>query len=178
MSSLSRIQLGEGLDAKTRLRYPYRRIAGRVLPMPRGPMISAEVLIKAQFHDLDPMQVVWHGNYARYFEQARCELLDRIGYNYPEMCQSGYAWPVVDMRIKYVRPVRLAQEILVTATLVEFERRLKIDYRISDRASGEVLNKAFTVQVAVGIANGELQLECPPALTDKVRALYPNRART
>src|ERR1700761_7909922 len=78
-------------------------------------MISADVVIKAQFHDLDPMQVVWHGNYVRYLEQARCALLDRIGYNYPEMEASGFAWPVVDLRVKYVRPVRVAQEIVVGA---------------------------------------------------------------
>jgi hypothetical protein len=59
---------------------------------------SAEIALKIQFYDLDPMQVVWHGNYARYFEQARCALLDSIGYNYPEMKASGYAWPVIDMQ--------------------------------------------------------------------------------
>ncbi len=132
-------------------------------------MISTDVIIRAQFYDLDPMQVVWHGNYARYLEQARCALLDGIGYNYPQMALSGYAWPIVDMRIKYVRPVRFGQEIVVTATIAEVANRLKIDYRIRDRASGEVLTKAPTVQVAVRLDSGEMLLESPPALTDKVR---------
>jgi acyl-CoA thioester hydrolase len=134
-------------------------------------MISAEIALKAQFYDLDPMEVVWHGNYPRYLEQARCALLDRIGYNYPQMRDSGYAWPIVDMRIKYVRPVRFAQNILVIATLAEFANRLKIDYRIRDQASGEVLTKAQTIQVAVHVQSGELQLESPAALTDKVQDL-------
>ncbi|HKW55194.1 MAG TPA: acyl-CoA thioesterase, partial [Stellaceae bacterium] len=89
-------------------------------------MIAAEVLIKAQFYDLDPMQIVWHGNYVRFLEQARCALLDKIDYNYSEMLRSGYAWPVVDLRIKYVRPVRFGQEVRVTATMVEYENRIKI----------------------------------------------------
>src|SRR5260221_8905378 len=93
-------------------------------------MISAEVDIVAQFYDLDPMQIVWHGNYARFLEQARCALLDKISFNYPEMSQSGYLWPIVDMRIKYVRSIRFAQEIVITATLADFENRLKIDYVI------------------------------------------------
>jgi acyl-CoA thioester hydrolase len=134
-------------------------------------MISAEVLIKAQFYDLDPMQIVWHGNYVRFLEQARCALLDKIEYNYSEMLRSGYAWPVVDLRIKYVRPVRFGQEVRVTATMVEYENRIKIDYRVADLASGEVLTKAHTIQVAVDVANNELCFESPRALTDKVRRL-------
>ncbi len=117
------------------------------------------------------MQIVWHGNYARYLEQARCALLDRIGYNYSMMERSGFAWPIVDMRTKFVRPIRLRQEVVVTATLAEFEHRLKIDYRICDRASGEVLTKATTIQIAVRFDNGETQLVSPSALTDKLRDL-------
>ncbi|PKU24595.1 acyl-CoA thioesterase [Telmatospirillum siberiense] len=132
-------------------------------------MISAEVVIKAQFYDLDPMQVVWHGNYARFLEQARCALLDRIGYNYPEMEASGYVWPVVDMRIKYVRPIRFNDEVVVTATLVEYENRLKIDYRIHD-ATGQIATKGQTIQVAVRADTGEMLLESPPAFTEKVKA--------
>ena len=83
-------------------------------------MVSAEVVAKAQFYDLDPVGVVWHGNYARFMEQARCALLDRIGYNYEEMRDSGYLWPIVDKRIKYVRPIELSQEIRIVATLTEY----------------------------------------------------------
>lgn len=131
-------------------------------------MISAEVVIKAQMYDLDPMGVVWHGNYARFLEQARCELLDRIDFNYLQMQASGHIWPIVDMRLKYVRPIRFGQEIIVTATVTEWRNRLKIEYRIHDRISGELLTKAHTVQVAVVAETGELLLESPSVLTEKM----------
>lgn len=134
-------------------------------------MISAEVAIQAQFYDLDPMNVVWHGNYVRYLEQARCALLDRIGYNYPDMQASGFIWPIVDMNLKYVRPVRFGQVIIVQATLVEYENRMKIDYRIRDQATGELLTKARTIQLAVSAETGELSFDSPPALIEKVRRL-------
>jgi acyl-CoA thioester hydrolase len=133
-------------------------------------MLSVEVVIKAQFYDIDPMEVVWHGNYARFFEQARCELLARLDYTYADMLASGYAWPIVDMRIKYVRPIRLGQEFVVEATIVEFENGLKIEYRIRDRASGEVLTKARTFQVPVKVETGEMCFESPSVLIDKLRA--------
>lgn len=134
-------------------------------------MIYAEVIVKAQFYDLDPMQVVWHGNYARFLEQARCALLDKIAFNYQEMSDSGYIWPVVDMRIKYVRPIRFGQEVRVTATMVEYESRIKINYRLADLATGEVLTKAHTIQVAVDAATQELCFESPAVLRERVQRL-------
>lgn len=136
-------------------------------------MISAEISLTAQFYDLDPMKVVWHGNYPRFLEVARGALLDLIGYNYPQMEESGYLWPIVDMRLKYVRPIVFAQDIVVSATLAEYENRLCIDYRIRDARTGEVLTKARTVQLAVAAATRELCLECPPALIDRVKRLLP-----
>src|SRR6516225_9233093 len=134
-------------------------------------MISAEAIAKIQFYDVDAMQVVWHGNYARFLELARCALLEKIGYSYPEMARSGYLWPIVDMRIKYVRPVRMAQKIRLTATLLEYENRLRIDYRIVDAASGDLLSKAQTTQLAVAIGTGQLEFNSPSELVDKVRML-------
>jgi acyl-CoA thioester hydrolase len=114
------------------------------------------------------MQIVWHGNYVRFLEQARCALLDKIGFGYREMAETGYLWPVVDLRIKYVRPVRFGQEVRVTATMAEYEYRLKIDYRLADLATGEVLTKAHTIQVAVDAATNELCFQSPAVLYAKV----------
>ena len=132
-------------------------------------MIAVTTELKAQFYDLDPMNIVWHGNYARFLEQARCELLDHIGFNYVQMAATDYAWPIVDMRTKYVRPIRFGQRILVTATLVEWENRLRIDYRIADAATGAVLTKAQTTQMAVHAQTGETAFESPAPLLEAVR---------
>ena len=86
--------------------------------------ISASVVIDIPFQDIDAMEVVWHGHYARYLEIARCALLDCIEYDYPLMRDSGFAWPVIDMRVKYIRPLRFKQRIQVMATMTEYENRL------------------------------------------------------
>ena len=128
----------------------------------------SETEIKAQFYDLDPMNVVWHGNYARYFEQARCDLLDSIGYNYQEMEASGYVWPVVDMHVRYLRPITLGQSFIVRSELVEYEFRLKILYTIFDKNSGEKICKAHTEQVAVDVKTNEMQYGTPLILAKKL----------
>lgn len=134
-------------------------------------MVSVETIIRAQFYDLDPMNIVWHGNYARFLEQGRCALLDRLDFNYTQMRESGFAFPIVEMRVKYVAPIRFRQDFVVHTTLAEYENRLRFDYVIRDLAAGTVLTRARTVQVAVQIDTGELCLESPPVLIDKVRAL-------
>jgi acyl-CoA thioester hydrolase len=133
-------------------------------------MISTEVTLRTQFYDLDPMKIVWHGNYLRYLEQARAALLSEIGYGYREMEASGFAWPIVDLSIKYVRPLRLSQDFVVRATLTEYENRICIVYRVFDAVSREVLTKARTVQLAVSIETGELSFESPPQLIACVRS--------
>ena len=131
-------------------------------------MISADVIVKAQFYDLDPMQIVWHGNYVRFLEQARCALLEKIDFGYRVMAETGYLWPVVDLRVKYVRPIRFGQEVKVTATMAEYEHRLKIGYRLADLATGQVLTKAYTIQVAVDAATNEMCFQSPAVLYEKV----------
>lgn len=131
--------------------------------------LTAEVDIEIPFQDGDPMGVTWHGNYFRYLEAARCALLNKIGYGYREMEKSGYSWPIVDTRMKFARPTVFEQRIRVTATLEEYENRLKIGYEIRDIESGERVTKGFTIQVAVDKATLEMCFVCPPALIDKVR---------
>lgn len=132
------------------------------------PDLVAEIELSPAFHDLDPMAVVWHGHYCKYFELARCALLQRLDYDYPQMRESGYAWPVVDLRSKYVRPVRYGQRIKVRAQIVEWENRLRIDYLVSDAASGEVITRAHTLQVAVDLRTGEMCYASPPVLLQRL----------
>lgn len=136
-------------------------------PPKGGTLPTARVKIKIPFHDVDSMHVVWHGNYPKYFAAARCALLDSIDYNYTQMAASGYAWPVIDMRLKYIKPAVFNQEITVVAKLLEYENRLKIDYLILDD-KGQKLTKGYTVQVAVDMPSGEMKLYSPPILFEKL----------
>ncbi len=129
---------------------------------------SIEIEVAPAFHDLDPMNIVWHGHYVKYLELARCALLQKIDYDYPAMHASGYVWPIVDMRLKYVRPAAYAQKLRVSARIVEWENRLRIDYEIHDQTSGERLTRAHTIQVAVDVRTKEMQYLCPQVLWDRL----------
>jgi len=133
-------------------------------------VLKASVDLQVQFYDLDPMNVVWHGNYVKYMETARCALLTKIQYDYTEMVNAGYAWPVVDMHIKYIRPLRFMQKVRVEVSLVEYDICMKLKYRFIDIETGKVITKAESTQMAVKISTRESQLMTPPDFVAKVKA--------
>jgi len=139
--------------------------------MSHSPLLSADVVIDVPFHDCDPMQVVWHGNYARYFEVARCELLRKIDYDYLAMQDSGYCYPIVDMRTKYIASAVFAQKIKVTAELIEYESRIKINYIICCAETGKKLTKGYTIQVAICLTSQEMLYVSPDILINKIQQL-------
>jgi acyl-CoA thioester hydrolase len=132
------------------------------------PDLSGEIEVVPAFFDLDPMGIVWHGHYVKYLELGRCALLDRFDYGYLQMKASGYGWPVVDMRLKYVRSATLGRCLVLRSEITEWEQRLRIDYVLRDAATGQRLTKAWTIQVAVDAASGEMQYVCPPVLRQRL----------
>ena len=140
--------------------------------MSNQPVLRAEVTMMTAFQDADPMGVVYHGNYFRFFEEARRVLMDKLAYNYREMQASGYVWPIIDTRVKYIKPIPFNHEIRVVATLTEWENRLKVEYVIFDAQSGVRMTKGYTMQVAVGIDSGEMCFASPKVLTDKIEAWF------
>jgi acyl-CoA thioester hydrolase len=141
---------------------------------PQESLLSQETCFSVPFFDVDSMNIVWHGHYCKYLELARCNLLDKIGYNYTAMKESGFMFPIVDMQIKYIQPLVFEQSIKILATLKEWECRLKIDYVIYDAATGERLTKAHTIQAAVNANTKQLQFVCPDILIEQVNKLLAN----
>ena len=125
---------------------------------------------KVAFFDLDPMNVVWHGNYVKYMEIGRCALLDKIGYNYPEMVKSGYAFPVTDIKVRYIKPLYFGEHAKIVSHLVEYENMIKIKYEIFNE-KGELTTKAESTQMALNIQKMEAEFSCPEVFVNKVRAI-------
>jgi acyl-CoA thioester hydrolase len=131
-------------------------------------IVSSTVNIEIPFFDVDPMGIVWHGNYMKYLEIARCSLLEKINYTYVDMKSSGYAWPIVDIRIKYIKPTTFRQHISVETRLVEYENRLKIEYLIKDKLTQEKLTTGYSIQVAICLKTNEMCFVSPDVLLKKL----------
>lgn len=130
--------------------------------------ISASIEATVAFHDIDIIGVMWHGHYLKYLENARWALMDQIGFGYEVMRDSGFAWPIVEMHVKYVHAAKLGDQLRVRASLVEWENRLVVNYLVL-RADDERLARAKSVQVAVDAHSLALQFTTPQPLLDCVQ---------
>jgi acyl-CoA thioester hydrolase len=141
-----------------------------------GP-ISETAEIEVAFHDVDLMAVVWHGHYFKYLETARWQLMNRLGYGLAAMRDSGYLWPIIETHVRHIRSAVYGDRIAVTASLVEWQCRLAINYLIIDAQSRARVARARTVQVAVFGTTGQLQFASPPEFVSLIEAkLAENRA--
>ena len=129
---------------------------------------NSETNITVQFYDLDPMNVVWHGNYIKYMETARCELLAKIGYDYDDMRRDGVAYPVATMDLKFIKPCTFNQKLKVLTSVEEIEPCLIIEYLILDAESGEKLFKAKTMQICIDMMTKESLYSAPNCLKEKL----------
>jgi acyl-CoA thioester hydrolase len=131
-------------------------------------MIRAEVELTVPFHDIDLLGITWHGHYCKYLEIARCAMLEQIDYDYQAMKASGYVWPIIDLHLRYVRPARFGQRLRVSAELVEWEYRMKINYLVADAETGEALVKGHTIQAAVDAETLEMSYASPEVFLQRL----------
>ncbi len=132
-----------------------------------GKMLKQKYLFRVEFFDVDSMGLVWHGNYVKYLEMARCRLLDSVGFNYIKMRENGFALPIVKMDLKYIQPLWFNEEFEVEIVLQECDVFLRFDYCIVNKKHKKVCI-AQTSQVAVTL-KGETLYEIPKELHDSLR---------
>ena len=94
---------------------------------------SYEVTLKVPFYDLDPMQIVWHGNYLKYFDIARSELYDHLGVDlFAFHDRTRYIFPIIRTSVKHIHPLKRGDEFICRATVKE--ARTKIVVALRDQA--------------------------------------------
>ena len=130
----------------------------------------AFVDVSPAYHDIDSMEIVWHGNYMKYFEIARCAVLKFIDYDYPQMKSSGYAWPVVDIRSRFILPIRYGDELKVAAIIVEWDLRLLIKYLVINKNTQRVVTRGQSVQVPFDMRTMSMTFGCPDFLRQKIES--------
>lgn len=110
--------------------------------------LTASKTFDIRFSEVDSMNVVWHGNYAIYFEDAREEFGRKFDLGYLTMYGEGYYAPLVELSFKYKSPIiyGMKPEITITYTPTE-AAKIVFDYEIRDTVSGRILAMGRSVQV-------------------------------
>jgi len=123
---------------------------------------SHAIRLVVPFHDLDPLQVVWHGNYLKYFDRARFALFDHCGVDLLTYSQrTNCFFPVTRTSTKHILPLQYGDEILVRATVREARIRIVLAFEIQRLRDGAVTTRGQGEQVAVQHPQMELLLQIP-----------------
>lgn len=127
--------------------------------------------IKVAFNDLDPMNIVWHGNYLKYLELARSEMFDKLNFGYTIMHELNLMYPIAKMDLKFIAPAQFNQTLNVRCTLKEIEPAIIIKYVITDSLTGEKLFKAKSMQICVDTTTKETLYNAHPKLKEAVEGV-------
>jgi acyl-CoA thioester hydrolase len=90
-------------------------------------MFNAETQIRVRYAETDQMNVVYHGNYAQYFEVARAESIRNLGFTYKDIEAIGIIMPIVELQVKFIRPAHY-DDLLTIKTIL---KELPADHKIS-----------------------------------------------
>ena len=134
-----------------------------------SPIHTCSVEMKVPFHDADPMQVVWHGHYVKYFEIARDELFARNGVNLLEYWHAAQIlFPIVKLSVKYVLPIQFGMKFACHATLKEASRKIVFDFEVMASGEKRIFTKGTTEQIAVKYPEMESLLAIPADIREKL----------
>lgn len=102
------------------------------------------------YADTDRSEVVYHANYLRFFEFGRTSLMREAAYPYKEIEESGFVYPIVDLRIGFYSPLYYDDLIFIHTRPTQLERvRLQFDYLITQAEKGHIICMGFTKHCAL-----------------------------
>ena len=123
---------------------------------------SHEIQLKVPFYDLDPMQMVWHGNYLKYFDMARSELFYAAGIDlFDYFKKTGYLFPITKTATKHIVSLRYRDEFTCKATVVEAQYKIVVEFQIRLVANNQICAKGRSEQVVMKYPETEIMFEIP-----------------
>ncbi|WP_412985452.1 acyl-CoA thioesterase [Pontimicrobium sp. IMCC45349] len=131
-------------------------------------MKCSEVEIRVRYGETDQMGVVYHGNYAQYFEIGRIEWLRDYGVSYKKMEEEGVMLPVISLNVNFKKSACYDDLIKVKTQLVKMPTAsIEFNYEITNQ-NGEVLTFGNTVLAFIDMKTNR-PMRCPKYLLDKLQ---------
>jgi len=124
---------------------------------------SFDIDMKVAFHDLDPLQIVWHGNYLKYFDVARFGLFAEAGIDlYQYMLTNKYVFPVTRSAVKHIVPLRPFDEFVCRATVTEAQYKIVMKFEIRKKDEDRTIcARGTSEQLAVRFPEMEMEFTIP-----------------
>ncbi len=135
-------------------------------------MWTTETQVRVRYAETDQMNVVYHGNYAQYFEVARVEGIRSLGLSYREIEARGYLMPLVELHVRYLRPAQYDDLLTIKTEIRELpsEHRIEYHHEVYNEA-GKLLTTGRVVLYFLLAATRE-KTTIPPFLHEKIAPYF------
>jgi len=141
-------------------------------------LLRATTSVRVPFHDIDIMNIVWHGHYLKYFELARTALVQTIGFDWPEVKEWGLAMPVVDVSAQYKRPLQYNQEVTLIAECADpLIPAFDVNYEVRSADLSVLHATGRSRQVYIDTSTQAVAYALPPVVEAKFRAALLQAAK-
>lgn len=131
-------------------------------------MKDYEFSVRVRYAETDQMGVVYHGNYAQYFEMGRVEWLRNLGISYKWMEENGVMLPVVSLQMNYKKPARY-DDLLRVKTIFKSQTSVKIEFEYEIyNAENQLLTTGYSMLVFVDMKTGRPMVP-PSYVTEKIK---------
>ena len=132
--------------------------------------ISSKTQIKVRYGETDQMGVVYHGNYAQYFEIARIDWLEKLGFSYKKLEDNGIMLPVVALNTQFKSSALFDDVLTITTNLTKIPTaKIEFEYELHNQ-KGELLTFGNTVLVFVS-KEFRRPIKCPENMLRKIQSL-------
>lgn len=138
-------------------------------------MFTTQTQLRVRYGETDQMGVVYHGNYALYFEIARTEALRQIDVTYRSLEENGIMMPVVNLTVNYKKPAKY-DDLLTIKSFFKVMPTVKtiIDYEVFNE-SDELLCTGQTTLVFVDMKTNKM-IRCPQNLMEIFAPFFEDRS--
>lgn len=135
-------------------------------------MFQSSTTVRVRYAETDQMNVVYHGNYAAYFEAARAEAIRELGYTYREMEAMGIVMPIVELHVKYLRPAHYDELLTIKTELRELphDHRIEFHHEVCNEA-GKLLTVGRVVLYFLDAAT-KARCTMPTVLQERLRPYF------
>jgi len=139
-------------------------------------MYTTETQVRVRYAETDQMDVVYHGNYAQYFEVGRAESIRQLGYTYKDIEELGIIMPIVEFHLKFIRPAHYDDLLTIKPTLKEFPADHKIEFHQEVyNEAGKLLTMGKVLLFFLNAATKE-KVVMPEELKNKLAPFFPVQA--
>lgn len=123
--------------------------------------------LEVKFSEADPLGIVWHGHYVRYFEDGREAFGEAYNLRYLDFYRHDIVVPIININCDYKRILRYGHRIRLETTYHDSPAaKLIFHYNIFDAKTNEHVAKGSSIQVFMNKADMELMLTLPKFMTD------------